>query len=188
MTTWHVGTDIGGTFTDIVAIHPGTGESRTAKVPSRPDAPVDAMLAALAAVDLVATEIARFVHGTTRVTNALVQDRLPPITLVATAGFEDVLAIGRYRRRELYRLDVLPKAPPLVPPERCFGLRERVLHTGAVELALDEAELDRLEAWLRTQQVQAVAVCLLHAYANPAHEQAVAARLRALVPHLSLSH
>ena len=189
---WEVGTDIGGTFTDIVAIHAGTGLSRTAKVPSRPDAPVEAMLAALAAIGLEAGAVRRFVHGTTRVTNAIVQDRLPPIALIATAGFEDVLAIGRYRRRELYRLDTPPKAPPLVPTERCFGLRERVLHTGEVAEALEEAELDRMVAWLRAvaaeQGVSSVAVCLLHAYANPAHELAVAGRLRGVVPHVSLSH
>ncbi len=122
---WDVGTDIGGTFTDIVAVHAGTGETRIAKVPSRPDAPVDAMLEAIAAIGLRPAQVSRFVHGTTRVTNAIVQERLPPIALIATAGFEDVLEIGRYRRRDLYRLDIPPKAPPLVPHERLVGERLR---------------------------------------------------------------
>ncbi len=116
MGNWDVGTDIGGTFTDIVAIHAGSGERRMAKVLSRPDAPVDAMLEAVAAIGLAPSDLRRFVHGTTRVTNAIVEGRLPPIALVATAGFEDVLAFGRYRRAELYRLDLPPKPPPLVPP------------------------------------------------------------------------
>ncbi len=186
--TWLVGTDIGGTFTDIVAVEPGTGETRLAKVPSRPDAPVDAMLDAIEAVGLRKTEIARFVHGTTRVTNAIVQDRLPPIALIATAGFEDVLEIGRYRRRDLYNLDIAPKAPPLVPHERCFGLAERLDQTGAVMLAPSAAELDRMAEWVAASSVQSVAVSLLHAYANPAHEILVAERLRGIVPYVSLSH
>ena len=185
---WEVGTDIGGTFTDIVAVHAETGETRTAKVPSRPDAPVDAMLDAIAAVGLDGAQLRRFVHGTTRVTNAIVEDRLPPVALVATAGFEDVLEIGRYRRRDLYRLDIPPKAPPLVPHGRCFGLRERMDHTGAVLLVPGEAELDRMADWLRGLGVSSVAVCLLHAYAHPAHERLVAERLRGVVPHVSLSH
>lgn len=186
--TWLVGTDIGGTFTDIVAVEPDTGETRLAKVPSRPDAPVDAMLDAIAAIGLQKTDVARFVHGTTRVTNAIVQDRLPPIALIATSGFEDVLEIGRYRRRDLYDLNIPPKAPPLVPHERCFGLAERLDQTGAVVLAPDAAELDRMAAWVTATGVQSVAVSLLHAYANPAHELLVAERLRGIVPYLSLSH
>lgn len=185
---WEVGTDIGGTFTDIVAVHSGTGETRTAKVPSQPDAPVAAMLAAIAALGLRTSDVSRFVHGTTRITNAIVQDRLAPVALVATAGFEDVLEIGRYRRRDLYRLDVPPKAPPLVPPGRCFGLRERLDHAGLVLTELDEAELDRMAAWSQEAGVTSVAVCLLHAYANPAHEIRVGERLAGIVAHVSLSH
>ena len=188
MSLWDVGTDIGGTFTDIVAVNADTRETRTAKVPSRPDAPVQAMLEAITAVGLERGDLRRFVHGTTRITNAIVQEKLPPIALIATAGFEDVLAIGRYRRRDLYRLDVAPKAPPLVPTERCFGLTERMDHTGAVMHALDPAELARMVEWVQATGVQSVAVCLLHAYANPAHEQAVAEALRGVVAHVSLSH
>ncbi len=188
MADWDVGTDIGGTFTDIVAIHAATGERRMAKVLSRPAAPVDAMLEAIGAVGLDADELRRFVHGTTRVTNAIVEGRLPPIALVATAGFEDVLEVGRLRRLELYRLDLPPKPPPLAPPERCFGLRERMDHTGRVVEALTQAELDRLLAWLDGSSVQAVAVCLLHSYANPDHERLVAERLRGVVPHVCVSH
>ncbi len=188
MKDWEVGTDIGGTFTDIVAIHASTGERRMAKVLSRPGAPVDAMLEAVAAVELTPAELRRFVHGTTRVTNAIVEGRLPPIALVATAGFEDVLEFGRYRRAELYRLETPPKPPPLVTRERCFGLRERLDHTGLVVEALSEAEIDRLLAWLDGSGIQAVAISLLHAYANPAHERRVADALRGVVPHVCVSH
>ncbi|TXL75213.1 hydantoinase/oxoprolinase family protein [Vineibacter terrae] len=186
--TWDIGTDIGGTFTDIIAVHAGTNETRIAKVPSRPDAPVRAMLEALAAVGLAAPDVRRFVHGTTRVTNALVEERLPRVALVATAGFEDVLEIGRYRRQELYRLDVPPKLPPLVPPAYCFGVKERLDHTGAVLEPLAESEIQRLLAWLGANDIQSVAICLLHAYANPAHEKLLAERLAAIVPHVCVSH
>ena len=185
---WEVGTDIGGTFTDIIAIHTTTGQTRTAKVPSRPAAPVRAMLEALAAIALQPGEVRRFVHGTTRVTNALVEGRLPRTALVATAGFEDVLEIGRYRRADLYRLDVPPKLPPLVPPGLCFGLQERLDHTGAVLLAPTDAELDRLVTWVRASQVESVAISLLHAYANPAHERLVLQRLLGVVRHVCVSH
>jgi N-methylhydantoinase A len=185
---WDIGTDIGGTFTDIIAVHAESADTRIAKVPSRPDAPVTAMMEALAAVGLGPDHVRRFVHGTTRVTNALVEERLPKVALVATAGFEDVLEIGRYRRQDLYRLDVRPKAPPLVPPGLCFGLRERVDAAGAVLEPLTEDEIDRLVAWLTAHAVESVAVCLLHSYANPAHEQRLARRLAGVVPHLCLSH
>ncbi len=185
---WDIGTDIGGTFTDIIAVHAGGADTRIAKVPSRPDAPVTAMMEALAAVGLGPDDVRRFVHGTTRVTNALVEERLPKVALVATAGFEDVLEIARYRRQDLYRLDVRPKAPPLVPPELCFGIAERMDAAGRVLEPLAEAEIDRLIAWLKAHAVESVAVCLLHSYANPAHEKRLAERLAGVVPHLCLSH
>ncbi|PZW50474.1 N-methylhydantoinase A [Humitalea rosea] len=185
---WDIGTDIGGTFTDIIAVRPGSDETRIAKVPSRPDAPVRAMLEALAAVGLGQADVRRFVHGTTRITNALVEGRLPKVALVATAGFEDVLEIGRYRRQELYRLDLPPKAPPLVPAALCFGVQERLDHTGAVLKPLEEAEIQRLLVWLRASGAQSVAISLLHSYANPVHEKLLAERLRDVVPHVCVSH
>jgi N-methylhydantoinase A len=186
---WEIGTDIGGTFTDIVAIRSGgTAETRIAKVPSRPQAPVQAMLEAITAVGLSRTDVRRFVHGTTRVTNAIVEERLPRVALVTTAGFEDVLEIARYRRRDLYRLEVPPKPPALVPPSLCFGVAERLDHDGAVLQPLAESEIARLVAWLREAQVDSVAVALLHAYANPLHERMLGERLREVVAHVSLSH
>jgi N-methylhydantoinase A len=185
---WEVGTDIGGTFTDIIAIRHGSRDTRIAKVPSRPHAPVEAMLEAIEAVGLHRSQVKRFVHGTTRVTNAIVEDRLPKVALVATAGFEDVLDIARYRRRDLYRLDIPPKSPPLVPRELCFGLVERLDHEGNVLTPLQDREIDRLVTWLKHTGVQSVAVALLHAYANPVHERLLAERLMAIVPHVSLSH
>lgn len=185
---WEIGTDIGGTFTDIIAIRHDTAETRIAKVPSRPHAPVQAMLEAIAAVGLKNGQVKRFIHGTTRITNAIVEERLPKVALVATAGFEDVLDIARYRRRDLYRLDIPPKPPSLVPRDLCFGLGERLDHEGCVLKPLEDREIDRLLAWLKQTGVQSVAVALLHAYANPVHEKMLAERLKTIVPHVSLSH
>ena len=185
---WEIGTDIGGTFTDIIAIRRDTAEVRIAKVPSRPLAPVQAMLEAIEAVGLQKSEVKRFIHGTTRITNAIVEERLPKVALIATRGFENVLDISRYRRRDLYRLDVAPKPKAIVPRELCFALDERLDHEGHVLAPLSEAEIDRLTVWLKAANVQSVAVSLLHAYANPVHEQMLGERLKEFVPHVSLSH
>lgn len=185
---WEIGTDIGGTFTDIIAIRRDTAETRIAKVPSRPHAPVQAMLEAIEAVGLRKSDVKRFIHGTTRITNAIVEERLPKVALIATKGFEDVLEIGRYRRRDLYRLDIVPKANSLVPRELCFALNERMTHDGQVLQALDEAEIERLIVWLKGTGAQSVAVSLLHAYANPTHERMLAERLKDVVPYVSISH
>lgn len=185
---WEIGTDIGGTFTDIIAIRRDTSETRIAKVPSRPHAPVQAMLEAIEAVGLRKSDVKRFIHGTTRITNAIVEERLPKVALIATKGFEDVLEIGRYRRRDLYRLDIVPKAKSPVPRELCFALNERMTHDGRVLQALEEVEIERLITWLKGTGAQSVAVSLLHAYANPAHEKMLAERLKEVVPYVSLSH
>ena len=185
---WLVGIDIGGTFTDVVALHAHDGTLRTAKVPSRPDDPVGALLAALDAVEVPHEAVENLIHGTTRITNAIVEGKLPPVALVTTAGFEDVLAIARLRRRDLYRLDVPPKLPPLVPAERTVGVAERVAHDGGVQMDLSAAAIAGALEQLRTMDVGSVAVSLLHAYANPAHEQMLGEALRAVIPHVSLSH
>jgi N-methylhydantoinase A len=185
---WQVGIDIGGTFTDVVALRPDSGDVRAAKVPTRRADPVASILEALAAVDLTAREVADLVHGTTLVTNAIVEGRVEPVALIATAGFEDVLDIGRASRIHLYRLDLLPKAPARVPPERRIGIVERLDHTGAVTVPLDPAGLEAAVARLRAMGVESVAVSLMHAYANADHERRVGAAMRDVVPFVSLSH
>ena len=183
---WLVGIDIGGTFTDVVAIN--GHEMRTAKVASRPDAPAAAIGDGIAAVGLALEDIANVIHGTTRVTNAIVEDKLPPVALLATQGFSDSIEIGRLRRHELYRLDVPPKRPPLVPAERRFGVDERTSFRGDIARPLEEQAIARAVDDVRRSGVHSVAVCLLHAYVNPEHERALAAALREVVPHVSLSH
>jgi N-methylhydantoinase A len=188
MDPWQVGIDIGGTFTDVVALLPATGETRAAKVPTRRNDPVASILEALAAVRLAAAEVADLVHGTTLVTNAIVEGRVEPVALIATAGFEDVLDIGRAARLHLYRLDLPPKLAAQVPPERRIGVVERLDHTGAVVRPLDPVSLAAAVERLRTLGVESVAVSLLHAYANTDHERRIGAAVREVLPFVSLSH
>ncbi|SDD11255.1 hydantoinase/oxoprolinase family protein [Belnapia rosea] len=184
MAGWQVGIDIGGTFTDIVAAR--GAEFRTAKVPSRLADPVGSIFAALEAIGIEPAGIADLVHGTTRVTNAIVEGRLEPVTLLATAGFEDVIEIGRQSRKDLYRLEVPPKPAPLVPPGRRIPVAERMAHDGSILRPLTDIDA-AVDAALATG-ARSIAVMLLHSYANPAHEAALAERLRGRVPYLSLSH
>ena len=185
---WQVGIDIGGTFTDLVALLPGTGEVRSIKVPTQRNDPVASIQAALAAAGLAPEEVDDLIHGTTLVTNAIVEDRVEPVALVATLGFEDVLDIGRGGRQHLYRLDLPPRRASQVPPERRIGVAERVDHTGAAVLAPNGAAIADAVARVKATGVESAAVSLMHAYANPAHERAMGEALAASLPFVSLSH
>ncbi|MDD9902695.1 MAG: hydantoinase/oxoprolinase family protein [Rhodospirillaceae bacterium] len=186
--TWQVGIDVGGTFTDVVALRPDTGDFRTAKVQSRAAEPADGLHAALAAVGLNWTEVADLIHGTTLITNAIVEGHLSKVALITTAGFGDSLAIGRQNRRYLYRLDLPPKATPQVPDERRIELSERLDADGSILTApTDEALADAI-AQATACDAEAIAVSLLHAYANPAHEELMGAALRNSEYPVALSH
>ncbi len=185
---WQVGIDIGGTFTDVIALRPGSRDLRTAKVASRPEDSAEAIGAGLRAIGLEWRDVADLVLGTTMVTNAIIEGRLAPTALLATAGFSDTLVIARQNRRHLYRLDLPPKPPPLVPAERRFEVVERLDHTGSVLQPLDSASLEKAIEAIVGSGVQTVAVVLLHSYANPDHERAIGRRLREHVPFVALSH
>ncbi|MDH3317925.1 MAG: hydantoinase/oxoprolinase family protein, partial [Gammaproteobacteria bacterium] len=122
---WQVGIDIGGTFTDAVAFQPITGAVFQAKVRSRPEDPIASLLAALDAVGIDWEQVDDLMHGTTMVTNAIVENKLDQAALVATEGFTDTLAIGRQNRRYLYRLDLPPKSEPQIPEALRIGVTER---------------------------------------------------------------
>ena len=185
---WRVGVDVGGTFTDVVAIRPKLGETRIAKVATRPGDRVNGLLEALAAVGLDWAEVGDLIHGTTMITNAIIEGHLAKVALVTTRGFADTLAIGRMSRRELYRLDVLPKLPPLVPQERSFEVDERLDADGQILKSLSDADADAAIAKAEKSGAEAVAVSLIHAYANPAHEERLGERLRRRFPYVALSN
>jgi N-methylhydantoinase A len=170
-----VGVDTGGTFTDVVAWR---GGKRVAfKVPSTPRDPAAAVLGALARAG--AGRGTRVRHGSTVATNALLERKGARVTLVTTAGFEDVLEIGRQDRPDLYALEPRRDAP-LVPRERRLGARERLAAGGAVLAPLTARERARVVRRVRATRPEAVAVGLLHAWSAPAHERSLARALAAL--------
>ncbi len=178
-----LGVDVGGTFTDLVALVDGA--LVTAKVPSTPRDQSEGVLASLRAADT--GTVAAFAHGMTVATNALLERRGARTALVTTAGFRDVLEIGRQDRPHLYDL-ARDRPPALIPRALRFGVRERMGPEG--ELApLDEDSVAAAVAALREADVEAVAVCLLFAFLHPAHEQRVGAAIREALPgvHVSLS-
>lgn len=170
-----IGIDIGGTFTDFVIFDEATGRLTTFKVFSTPDDPARAVLEGLRRVPIARRQI---VHGSTVATNALLERKGARTAFVTTAGFRDLLHIGRQHRVELY--DLAARRPePLVPRALCFELPERVGPGGIVLNSLDEAAIPPLIEALRGADVESVAVCLLFAFANPAHEHKLAQALRA---------
>ena len=184
---WRVGVDVGGTFTDVVAVNRAGSDTRVAKVPSRSDDRAAGLLAALGAVDLAWSDVDDLIHGTTLVTNAIVEDDLAEVALIATRGFSDTLAIGRQNRRHLYRLDLPPKLAPQVPAELRFEVRERLDHEGRMLEPMDPRSIDEAVRRIEDSGVSAVAVSLMHSYANPAHEEALGERLRDRFPFVALS-
>jgi len=185
---WQIGIDIGGTFTDVVAIQPSTSTMRTAKVSSRRGDPLGALLSALEAVDVRWDDVEDLMHGTTMVTNAIVENQLARVALVTTEGFGDTLAIGRQNRRYLYRLDLPPKAEAAVEKSLRFEIRERLDHTGATLIEMSDEAIEELANRVKASGAESIAVTLLHAYANGAHEARLGERLRQLVANVSLSH
>ncbi len=181
-----LGVDVGGTFTDaVLALEDGT--LVTAKAPSTPGDQSRGVMAAigdaLAKAGRDAGDVRSFAHGMTVATNALLEGKGARTALVATEGFTDVVALGRQARADLYRL-CAAHPPPLAPPERRFGARERCTPDGVLHPL---ENLDEVVAAVRDSGAEAVAVCLLHAYAHPEHERALGEALGDEV-HVSLSH
>jgi len=179
-----VGIDTGGTFTDVV-FRDGS-RTGTYKLLSTPDDPARAVLTALGT--LFGTRRAdRITYGTTVATNAMLERRGARTALLTTEGFEDVLEIGRQARPSLYDLEPA-KPAPLVPRRLRLGVAERSHYDGTVERPLAQRELVRLKRRLAELRVESVAVCLLHAYANPRHEVSIADALKPLGVPVTLSH
>lgn len=171
--------DTGGTFTDVVS-RDARGELRVTKLLSSPADPSDSIERGVRAL-LASSQRFSLTHGTTVATNALLERQGAYTALVTTSGFEDVLALGRQQRPELYALHVRKIAPLIAQPD-CYGVKERVLASGDVLTPLDFQALDQLTQALLDVGYDAVAICLLHAYVNPVHEQRIAAHLRKHLP------
>ena len=169
-----LGIDTGGTFTDFVQLT--SAGLIVHKQRSTPDDPSRAILEGIHRLTGGVGQ-ADVVHGSTVATNAVLERKGARVALVATKGFEDVLKIGRQTRPELYNVFVAPR-PPLVEPHLTFGIAERLDASGAVLEPVVEDDVDQLARVLHNRKVEMVAVCLLHSYANPVHEQLVATLLR----------
>jgi N-methylhydantoinase A len=181
-----VGVDVGGTFTDVCA-RDAAGRLRELKVPTTPDNPAIGVMNGVAALGLGTRGLAAMAHGTTAVTNAIVEGRIATVGLVTTRGFRDVLEIGRQNRASLYELIAPGKPDALVPRRLRLEIGERVSVDGTVLQSLDPGEVPALVERLREAGVESVAVCLLHAYANPTHERQLRGALGRAFPHVSIS-
>jgi N-methylhydantoinase A len=188
-----IGIDVGGTFTDLVAIN-ATGRTVFAKAPSTPS---DQSIGVIAGLDELARRLKlsraemlssteRLVHGTTVATNALLERKGAKVALLTTEGHRDVLEMREGLKGNRYDLRS-PPPEPLVPRERRFGVRERLRPNGEVLEPLDERSLGEAIAAIRASDATSVALCFLHAYRNPAPEIAAAERLAREAPELSLS-
>lgn len=162
-----VGIDVGGTFTDLYAIS-DDGSLLIRKVPSTPQDPSKGLIDALAAADLPASEVRAILHGTTIATNAIIERTGSRCALITTAGFRDVLELGRRDRPELYGLSGVQK--PLIERDYRWEVPERVDATGRVLTPLDEHQLRVVAEDLARSDVEVVIVSFLHSYANPEHE------------------
>jgi N-methylhydantoinase A len=179
-----VGIEVGGTFTDLVAVD---GERiEIVKVPSTPASPDVGAFAAIGAAGIPPARITDLVHGSTVATNAIIERKGARTALLTTEGFRDVLAMGNESRYDQYDLNiVLPQ--PLVPRYLRLPLPERLDNTGAVLRPLDEPAVRALVAVLRREQVESIAIGFLHAFVNPAHERRARDILAEAIPELPVS-
>src|SRR5271154_1871593 len=190
---YRIGIDVGGTFTDLVAIDEA-GATVLAKVPSTPDDPSLGVLDGLAqlagrlglerAALLGATD--RIVHGTTVATNALLEKKGARTGLLTTQGHRDVIEMREGLKDDRYTLR-MPPPEQLVPRQLRLGVRERMREDGRIAPPLDPNSLEAALTVLRDERVEAVAVCYLHAWRDPAHEQATRAALQRLLADVYVS-
>ena len=185
-----LGVDIGGTFTDLVVVDETTGALRVGKVLTTPKDPAHGVEQGIHALlddaHLAARAVGAVVHGTTLATNALIERKGARTALLTTAGFRDALEIRREGRYDMYDIFIDPPSA-LVPRHLRREVPERLLADGAVQRPLDEAAARRVIADLIGQGVEAIAICLLHAYVNPAHERRLAELVHEIAPHLPVS-
>ena len=187
---YRIGFDIGGTFTDFILLDESRAEIRLHKCLTTPDDPSIGALQGLA--ELVAgagidlADVAEIVHGTTLVTNALIERRGARLGLITTEGFRDILEMGTEQRYDIYDL-FLQYPEPLVPRRRRLEVAERMDRDGNALMPLDLEAVRAAARKLAADGVEAIAVCFLHAYRNPAHERAAGEAIRALCPDVAVS-
>ena len=184
--TGRLATDVGGTFTDLVYLDERTGGIEVAKVLTTPADPAVGVMEVIAAAPVDPYSIAFFIHGGTTVINAITERKGARTALLTTAGFRDVLEIGRGNRPDLYNLHF--RSPEAFVPRRLrFEVRERIDTGGRVIQPLELDDVDAAARACKEADVEAVAVAFLHAYREPTHERAAAAHLRAALPGVAVT-
>lgn len=190
---YRLGVDVGGTFTDLVLFDEEKNCIQLAKVPTTVDnqaiGVTDGIERISAQHKLTPQEIEFLIHGTTVATNALLERKGVPCALITTQGCRDVLQIGRQDRPHLY--DAFARRPPVIVPRHLrFEVPERMLYTGEVDTPLDEEGVIEVLERIKAAGIKAIGVCLLHAYANPAHERRIGELIQQYLPEatVSLSH
>jgi len=168
-----IGVDTGGTFTDF-AFYAG-GDLKVKKIPSPPHDPSSSILAGIKEYFRNSNPLL-IIHGTTVATNSLLEKRGKRTALITTKGFEDVLFIGRQVRKNLYSLRG-EKKDPLLPKKYCYGIDERVSPSGKIEKRVSAQEVRDILEKIRKNHIKAVAVCLIHSYANPENEKIIRQKL-----------
>ncbi|MCH8338047.1 MAG: hydantoinase/oxoprolinase family protein [Chloroflexi bacterium] len=184
-----VASDIGGTFTDLAYLDEKSGEVGMAKVSTTPADFAEGVVETLKKAQLSVSDTGYFVHGSTVIINALTERKGAKTGLITTKGFRDVLEIGRANRPDIYNM-YYTKPPPFVPRYLRLEVGERMNYKGEVLTPLDEADVRSAVDKLRAEGVQALAVCLLHSYANPSHELECGEIIKEMAPDLpiTLSH
>jgi N-methylhydantoinase A len=182
------GIDVGGTFTDLTAVDESTGRVVVTKVPSRPRNEAAAVLEGLAALGIAPRDVRRLVHGTTVGTNAVLERRGAPVAVLTTAGFRDLIEIGRTKRNiPALFVPTFVRPKPVVERRRRVEVVERLAADGSVLVPLDVASVERALDAAVASGAEAIAVCLLHAYLNPAHERAIADLAKGRCPGVPVS-
>lgn len=185
-----IGVDVGGTFTDVLLVDDSSGAFHVAKTLTTPDDPsigvLRAVSSSLEGAGVAASALRNVIHGTTLVTNAIIQRDGAPTGLLTTRGFKDVLDIAREHRYDMY--DLLLELPrPLVPREHRFEVDERILADGTVYRAVDLDQIDQAVSEIERRGLRALAIVFLHSFRNPSHEKLAADRIRQRAPWLRVS-
>jgi N-methylhydantoinase A len=185
-----LGFDIGGTFTDLVAIRENTGEIAVVKCPTTPDDPsrgvIDGLASLIETLQISGVDLSIAVHSTTLVTNTVIEGKGAKTALITTKGFRDVLEIGRENRITVY--DIFEeRLKPLVPRRMRKEINERVLYDGTISKKLDPNEVEKLARSLKGDSVQSIAVSLLHSYSNPKNERTIRRIVSKILPKVMVS-
>ncbi len=183
---WRLAVDVGGTFIDYIAFNETSGEVVIDKQPAKADSLADQFIEGLTRLPLQLPELEHFIHGTTVALNTLVQERGVLTGLLTTAGFRDVLELGRGGRRQIFNPRYQP-VPPLVERRFRREVPERLDAAGEVLIEIDIEAAMREVDFLVGEGVEAIAVCFLHSYVNGVHEQRIGEAIAERYPHISVS-